>query len=174
MTKRRGIPTMTGIRGAAAVWVMLFHAHLDAGRFFGLPFLEKITLLGNGWHGVDLFFILSGFILMYAHERDFFEIRKSALIRFARLRFTRVYPLNAVVTSLIGVLVLLSPGFVAWYRSAYGALYFSTGGFLRTLFLATRWFLPPVGEWNMPVWSLSLEVLGYIMFPFLAFRALRI
>jgi peptidoglycan/LPS O-acetylase OafA/YrhL len=179
MTKPRGIPSMTGIRGVAAVWVMLFHA-AGAGKILGLPFLERIPDIWYGCLGVDLFFMLSGFILMYAHGRDFYVLRKDSLIRFARLRFTRVYPLNAVVLLLIAALVAFQPGYVAWARSpeggfAYGgSSAFTAGAFIRTLFLATRWFLPGTGEWNQPVWSLSLEVLGYILFPFMAFCALRI
>ncbi|MGD0632424.1 MAG: acyltransferase [Terracidiphilus sp.] len=165
---------MTGIRGIAAVWVMLLHAQQHSGSVFNLPFLGKIPFLGNGWRGVDLFFMLSGFVLMYAHGRDFIQIRKDPLIRFARLRFTRVYPLNAVVALLIGVLVLLQPGFVAWARTTHQPSDYSTGSFVRTMLLATRWFLPGSGDWNGPVWSLSLEVLGYMLFPFLAFFALRV
>jgi peptidoglycan/LPS O-acetylase OafA/YrhL len=173
MTGVRGIPSMTGIRGCAALWVMLFHAHQNADRFYNWPLLQRNWFLGNGWQGVDLFFMLSGFILMYAHGLDFCKISKGPLIRFARLRFTRVYPLNAVVLFLVAILVALQPGFVAWLRSANNPSDCSLGAFVRTLFLATRWFLPGQGDWNGPVWSLSLEVLAYVMFPFLAFCALR-
>jgi peptidoglycan/LPS O-acetylase OafA/YrhL len=174
MIKPRGIPSMTGIRGIAALWVLLFHAQQDADKIFNLRFLQRIPGVQFGWHGVDLFFMLSGFILMHAHARDFFQFRRDSLIRFARLRFTRVYPLNAVVLLLIAAFVPFQPGFVAWSRSIFGPSTFSAGAFVRTLFLATRWFLPGSGDWNQPVWSLSLEVLGYLAFPFLAFSALRI
>jgi peptidoglycan/LPS O-acetylase OafA/YrhL len=180
MIKPRGIPSMTGIRGVAALWVMLFHAQQGAGKIFDLPLLEKVPDVRYGCLGVDLFFMLSGFVLMYAHEHDFYGFRKDVLIRFARLRFTRVYPLNAVVLFLIAIFVAFQPGYVAWARSANGGFAFggtsafSAGAFVRTLFLATRWFLPGTGEWNQPVWSLSLEVLGYVMFPILAFGALRV
>jgi peptidoglycan/LPS O-acetylase OafA/YrhL len=180
MTKPRGIRSMTGIRGVAALWVMLFHAAQDAGKIFSLPLLERVPEMWYGCLGVDLFFMLSGFILMYAHGRDFHVLRKDRLIRFARLRFTRVYPLNAVVLLLIAAFVAFQPGYIAWARSpAGGSVYggssaFTAGAFVRTLFLATRWFLPWTGEWNQPVWSLSLEVIGYALFPLLAFCALRI
>lgn len=164
---------MTGIRGVAAVWLMLYHAQQFSGQIFSLPLLEKVPILDKGWHGVDLFFMLSGFILMYAHEKDFLVIRKASLIRFARLRFARVYPLNAVVLLLIAAFIPFQPGFVAWSRASEPSD-FSPGAFVRTLFLATRWFLPGRGDWNQPVWSLSLEVLGYLMFPLLAFCALRV
>ena len=179
MAKPRGIPSMTGIRGVAAVWVLLFHA-AGAGRIFGAPFLERIPDIWYGCLGVDLFFMLSGFILMYAHGRDFYTLRKDSLIRFARLRFTRVYPLNAAVLLLIAIAVAFEPAYVAWARSPEGSFAFggssafSAGAFVRTLCLATRWFLPGSGEWNQPVWSLSLEVLGYVLFPLFAFCALRI
>jgi peptidoglycan/LPS O-acetylase OafA/YrhL len=164
---------MTGIRGIAALWVMLYHAQQGAGTTFNLPLLAKVPDLRSGWHGVDLFFMLSGFILMYAHARDFIVIQKENTLRFARLRFARVYPLNAVVLSLIAILVAFQPGFVAWARTSEPSDY-SWQAFARTLFLANRWFLPGRGDWNQPVWSLSLEVLGYLMFPLLAFCALRI
>jgi peptidoglycan/LPS O-acetylase OafA/YrhL len=165
---------MTGIRGIAAVWVMLFHAQQNAGKIFGMRLLERIPDIMYGCHGVDLFFMLSGFILMYAHERDFSVLRKGSISRFARLRFMRVYPLNAVVLILIAAFVAFQPRYVAWARSTSNAADFSGGAFVRTLFLATRWFLPGSGDWNQPAWSLSLEVLGYLLFPVLAFGALRV
>lgn len=165
---------MTGIRGIAALWVMIFHAQQYICKPLGWPFLVNIRFVTNGWRGVDLFFMLSGFVLMYAHGREFHEIRKGPMTRFARLRFTRVYPLNAVVTLLIGVLVILQPGFVAWARSRVEPSFFSPGAFVRTMFLANRWFLPGGSAWNGPTWSLSLEILGYLLFPWLAFCAVRI
>jgi peptidoglycan/LPS O-acetylase OafA/YrhL len=165
---------MTGIRGIAALWVMIFHAQQYVCKPLGMPYLVNIRLITNGWRGVDLFFMLSGFVLMYAHGTEFRQIRKQPLIRFARLRFTRVYPLNAVVTLLIGIPVLLVPAFVAWARSRLSPTSFSLESFVRTMFLATRWFIPGSGGWNGPTWSLSLEVLGYVMFPWLAFCAIRI
>ena len=86
----------------------------------------------------------------------------------------RIYPLNAVVLVLIVIFVAFQPSYVAWARSTSNPDDFSGGAFIRTLFLATRWFLPGSGDWNQPVWSLSLEVLGYMLFPLLAFCALHI
>jgi peptidoglycan/LPS O-acetylase OafA/YrhL len=165
---------MTGIRGIAAVWVMMLHAQIRAVSVFDMPILDRIKFLGSGWRGVDLFFMLSGFILMYAHGREFQHIRKGSLIRFARLRFTRVYPVNAVVALLIGIVVLAQPGFVAWAQATHNPGDYTPVAFFQTMFLANRWFLPGDGDWNGPVWSLSLEVLGYMAFPFLAFCALRV
>jgi peptidoglycan/LPS O-acetylase OafA/YrhL len=175
MSKLRGIPSMTGIRGVAALWVLLFHCGQNAGAYFGLPVLERTPFFTNGWHGVDLFFLLSGFILMYAHERDFAVLRWASIVRFARLRFTRIYPLNTVVLLGITVLVLLLPDYVSWVRSfVFGPLTYTRGAFISTLFLSTRWFLPDMGDFNQPVWSLSLEILGYAAFPILAYCLQRV
>ena len=174
MSKVRGIPSLTGIRGMAALWVMLYHAQQNSCVIFNLPLLHKIPEIRSGWRGVDLFFMLSGFILMYAHGADFHVIRKKSLFRFTWQRFLRVYPLNTVVLLLIAVLVAFQPGFIAWQRLTFEASDFTLVAFLRTLFLATRWFLPGSGDWNQPVWFLSLEILAYIIFPWLAFCALRI
>lgn len=166
---------MTGIRGVAALWVLFFHAGQSAGTLFGLPVLEQTQFFINGWRGVDLFFMLSGFVLMYAHERDFVALRWASIQRFARLRFTRIYPLNTVVLLGITVAVLLLPDYVHWVRSSgFGLLTYSPGAFVSTLFLSTRWFLPKMGDFNQPVWSLSLEILGYAAFPFLAYYLQRV
>jgi peptidoglycan/LPS O-acetylase OafA/YrhL len=166
---------MTGIRGVAALWVLLFHCGQNAGTLFGLPVLERIPFFVNGWHGVDLFFMLSGFILMYSHERDFAVLRWASIQRFACLRFTRIYPLNTVVLLGITVPVLLLPDYVSWIRSSgFGPLTYSPGAFVSTLFLSTRWFLPDMGDFNQPVWSLSLEILGYAALPVLAHYLQRV
>jgi peptidoglycan/LPS O-acetylase OafA/YrhL len=166
---------MTGIRGVAAVWVLFFHGQQYVGTLFRLPGLERNPIVAEGWRAVDLFFMLSGFILMYAHERDFAVLRWADIVRFARLRFTRVYPLNTAVLLGIAIPVLLMPGYVSWMRStSFGPLTYSPGAFVSNLLLSLRWFLPDTGEFNPPAWSLSLEILGYAAFPFLAYCLRRV
>ena len=162
------LPALTGIRGIAALWVVAFHverAIVKSGFSMHLPF-------DAGWTGVDLFFILSGFMLMHAHAHQFRAFSKHNIGQFAISRFLRVYPLSAVVLILILILVLLAPDFATHYaRARSGNL--SLQSFGLTLLLATRW-LPHSGEWNEPVWSLSAEIVGYAAFPLLAFAAGRV
>jgi peptidoglycan/LPS O-acetylase OafA/YrhL len=174
MSKVRQLPSLTGIRGVAALWIMLYHAQQNSCVIFHQPSLGRIPVIRSGWRGVDLFFLLSGFILMYTHGADFQVLRKKNLFRFIWQRLLRIYPLNTIILLLIAILVALQPGFVAWQRLTFAASDFTPVAFLRTLFLATRWFLPGSGDWNQPVWFLSLQILGYIVFPWLAFCALRI
>jgi len=76
------LPSLTGVRGIAALWVVLFHLQQFAGEF-GLEAVKGLPGLRSGWAGVDLFFVLSGFILMLVHERDFPRLSWTPVVRFA-------------------------------------------------------------------------------------------
>ena len=166
----RDIPSLTGLRGVAALWVLGFHVCKIAGEG-GAAWASHGGVLTFGWTGVDLFFVLSGFILMWVHGAEFKQPTGAALGRFAAGRVLRVYPLSLVVLSLIAVLAAVDPGFVAWSRTQDPAN-FSAGALIRTALLATRWTNAP-GDWNEPTWSLSAEIVGYLAFPLLAFVLMR-
>lgn len=170
---RMTVPSLTGVRGAAALWVLLFHLQSFANGY-GVPWLKSVPLLADGWVGVDLFFVLSGFILMFVHEADFEQLRGRVVLRFASLRFFRIYPLATAVLILIALLVFADPGFAPWYQATHDPADLTGMAFLRTLLLATRWYPPFVGDWNQPVWSLSVEIIGYCALPFLAFGVTRV
>ena len=165
----RDIPSLTGLRGVAAIWVMLFHVSQMAPAI-GAPWVSRIPLLPAGWVGVDLFFVLSGFILMWVHGADFARPSLEAVSRFAAARIVRVYPLSLVVLALIVLLARSDPAFVAWYKTQ-NPDNFSAVALARTALLATRWG-PAGGDWNQPVWSLSAELVGYAAFPLLAWLIL--
>ena len=167
------LPSLTGVRGIAALWVVVFHLQQFAGDY-GLDPIEGLPGLRTGWAGVDLFFVLSGFVLMLVHERDFERPSRASLLRFAWLRFFRIYHLATVVLVLIALLVLADGQFSAWFANASIPRNLTASSFVRTLFLANRWWAPPDGDWNQPEWSLSVEILGYLAFPAIAMVATRI
>ncbi len=175
----RSIPSLTGIRGVAAIYVMLTHAQIVMATYLRSPSINDNLFMYNGFRGVDLFFVLSGFILMHVHENDFGILRARPVADFYILRFFRVYPLNAAVLLLLLPVVLALPGFVDWTRFAGGIPIrwhdhdFSAPGFLQTLLLAQTWSIVKPGQWNGPAWSLSAEVAGYAVFPLLAWLAWR-
>ncbi|MGH3388477.1 MAG: acyltransferase family protein [Actinomadura sp.] len=72
--------TLDGIRGVAALCIVVLHAH----RFFG-------DLLPSAQMAVDLFFVLSGFVLAHAYEPRFRD--GMTPLRFMCQRFARLYPL---------------------------------------------------------------------------------
>ncbi|MFL6548848.1 MAG: acyltransferase family protein [Povalibacter sp.] len=173
-----GLPThnaaLTGIRGVAAFWVYWHHL-VPAAEYLGLPLGGKLLLpaIDQGFHGVDLFFVLSGFILMHVHAGDFRTLAREPLKRFFTLRLFRIYPLHIVVMLLILGSVALFPGFVD-NEELYFPKAFSDGGFWNTLLLVQNWGGFNDEIWNPPAWTLSAEVLGYIFFPMLTFAAVRI
>lgn len=166
------VPALTGIRGVAALWVVLFHMQVQA-RGLGLP-IADLPILRDGWAGVDLFFVLSGFILTLVHAEAFQTLNPTVVGHFAKLRFLRVYPLAIVTLLLIAALVVLAPEFAAFYAGWSDPPNLTAVAFVRTLTLSTRWFQPFDGDWNQPTWSLSVELLGYLAFPGLAMIALRL
>ncbi len=75
------LPTVHALRAFAAMAVVIFHVTIKA-TFFN-------NFLFSGGHGVDLFFIISGFVMVYAHDG---EHGLRAAWRFIRRRIIRIYP----------------------------------------------------------------------------------
>ncbi len=174
------LPTLTGVRGIAALAVFLCHAQPIVLRVLGLGPNQGLAIIDSGFRGVDLFFILSGFILFHVHAHDFAVLDADRVKRFYMLRFFRVYPLNTLVLLLLVPLPLLAPSFVDWHRSAhlsqgaYHARDFSWAAFVQSLLLAQTWTGLKLGTWNEPAWTLSAEVFGYACFPALALLVNRL
>jgi peptidoglycan/LPS O-acetylase OafA/YrhL len=166
------LPGLTGVRGVAALWVLGYHLQLMA-PYFALPAFHELPILRAGYAGVDLFIVLSGFILMLTHEPDFERLSWERTRRFFALRLLRIYPMATVVLLLILLLVAAGGGFASQWLAAIPADDRLTS-FARTLFLANRWWYPVAPDWNQPEWSLSVELVGYAVFPLLALASTRI
>lgn len=163
LTPRPGrlfIAPLTGIRALAAFWVFTRHFRteiLDA--FPGAHLLAP--LMNVGYLGVDLFFILSGFILTVTHLETMnqrFDWRKS--LGFLWLRLGRVWPLTAFVLMLFGsyfVVMLWTTGNTI-YADAL-----DVPRLVEHLLLVHAWY-PHVLDWNGLDWSISAEWLAYLTF----------
>lgn len=159
--KRPRLPALTSLRFFAAFHVVMFHLHalqIVEGR--GL--YRQIASVG--YVGVSLFFVLSGFILVYTYAG-----RAWTNGEFWRARFARVYP------AYLFSLVLTAPGFFyvciklkdldipffAWFKA-----HLAVSAALPPLLLQAWWPMTALA-WNAPAWSLSVEAFFYAAFPFL-------
>jgi peptidoglycan/LPS O-acetylase OafA/YrhL len=149
---RDEIRSLTGLRGLAALWVLTAH-------FFGAYGVTSF-ITGRASYGVILFFVLSGFILGYVHDRDFSRsFRLVAMLEFLGLRLAKIYPLHATITVLWALVVSLHiwPTVARDNGVALGL----------NLLLLHAWGFLPEYTWNMPSWSISIEWLCYLIFPLL-------
>lgn len=169
------IKALTGLRIFAAVWVVLFHFRpLLYGAFPELTAFFA-PLLDRGAQGVDLFFILSGFVLTWTYV-DKMGPRWSTreTLRFLWLRLSRVWPVYLVTMHLAGAWIIFTLFVGRFPAENYAAL--NATSYLRQLFLVQLWFEPFFDgtSWDGPAWSISAEWLAYLIFGFLALVVFRI
>jgi peptidoglycan/LPS O-acetylase OafA/YrhL len=161
-TVRPNVLSLTGVRFFAAAAVVVFHFRDYVTAVF--PALQRWEpVAAAGGSGVDLFFILSGFIISYNYADRFRVWSVRAYREFLILRLARMYPVHLVTLLLLGGGVLLA-------RTVLGEqqlLSQSDGGnFLGHLLLIIAWrpdshYL----SWNYPAWSISAEWFAYLLFP---------
>jgi len=141
---------------------MVVLLHYSPGWFDLLPSLRFMApVAGSGGLGIDLFFILSGFILSYvyydAHSR--FGIPEYG--RFLWRRIARLYPVHLAT---LGALVVLV--FAANLRGIPMTGDYPWAGLPFQLTMTHYWPFCPGGCWNYPSWSVSAEWFAYLfIFP---------
>jgi peptidoglycan/LPS O-acetylase OafA/YrhL len=156
---KRGIgyvPALDGLRGAAIIAVMLFHA--GAGRF---P--------RGGFLGVDVFFVLSGFLITAILLE---EHRSRGSIDLARFYLRRVLRLAPALVAMLVLVVSLS--FVA--LDGASARSNVVDAFI-TLLYSANWarvfHVHPPNLFFAHTWSLSIEEQFYVLWPPIAAASLR-
>ncbi|MDR3468322.1 MAG: acyltransferase [Xanthobacteraceae bacterium] len=162
------IVAIDALRGVAALVVVLWHwphfFQLQATPDAALPLYALLwPFYRYGAWGVDLFFCISGFVF-YTQYADAVAGRMLSSLAFARLRFSRLYPLHLV--TLLAVAALQS---VFTHQTGHAFVYsdLSWRSFALQLALASNWWTRPY-SFNGPVWSVSVEILLYASFFVLA------
>jgi peptidoglycan/LPS O-acetylase OafA/YrhL len=150
------IKSLTGLRFIAAFWLLLY--------FFwdrlGVGPREQFGLIEKGGMGVDLFFILSGFILAHVYGPQV-EAKTFHLRSFIWARLARVYPLH--LACLLAMILL-------WFGANLMGAELEANAFVVSqipahIALVQAWGTVASDGWNFPSWSISAEWFAYLTFP---------
>ncbi|MBS0321856.1 MAG: acyltransferase [Proteobacteria bacterium] len=172
-TDTHHVAALTGVRAFAALWVLLFHSWLNAGSpplavALGAHVLDLRPLVEYGWLGLDVFFILSGFLLarQAVARVDALPSRTGTWCErhtgerywpYLRRRILRVYPAYyACVTALV---VLALAGL---YRSVPGVV-----DMALHLVMSHNLIERYIVSLNGVFWTLPFEWHFYLLFPFM-------
>ncbi len=144
------IKNIQALRGLAALMVVGYHLGKVEGKYGGEPsILPGFTAVGLA--GVDLFFVISGFVMVLITSRAFGDYK--AFKKFLYNRLTRIYPLYWLFSALVLVVYWLHP---SWVNSSQGG---------RVDILASFLLLP---QKQLPLlmvgWTLVHEVYFYVVF----------
>jgi peptidoglycan/LPS O-acetylase OafA/YrhL len=163
---RPTINSITGLRGLAAMWVAMFHGFGMLPIDPGLP-PALSNMVQCGWIAVDLFFVLSGYVMCYVHLGDFNKVTWCSTRHFWKLRLARIYPAHLVMTlAWLPVLLLAAVFFPATLTPSVRAQ-FSGTALITALTLTNGWGLPHSQGWNGVSWSVGSEWFAYLTFPVL-------
>lgn len=152
---------LDSLRGVAAITVALYH-------LFGTGFISGSTYVRNGDALVDLFFVLSGFVIAGAYGSKLVD--GFSFLRFMALRIGRLWPLHITM-----LLVFVAYQALVWashdvplYQNGVLLDHGRPGELLATVFLVQAYWVQDFGTWggrmwNGPSWSISVELLLYAL-----------
>jgi peptidoglycan/LPS O-acetylase OafA/YrhL len=155
---------LTGIRAFAASWVVVHHLQLNPALHVPLGPLD--ALASHGWLGVDVFFVLSGFILTMTYEQRLRSFTFGDYRQFLERRLAKIYPLHFATFCLALMLVLAA-------HAAHYQLHNLQENTLKSaicnLLLLHAFGLTRHSGWNVYSWSVSAEWFAYsvLFFPML-------
>lgn len=155
---RRDFVTLDGLRGTAAIAVLVLHAATAQ--------TPELPVFGSAYLAVDLFFLLSGFVIGHAYDAKLSD--GMGFRKFFRIRVIRLYPLY-----LLGLAVAIAtPALMAvttgdWWLAKPTAQALPWAVFIlpRPVSDPSHWFII-----NPPAWSLFYEMLGNILYALLITR----
>lgn len=164
------IRQLTGLRGIAALWVVLLHypMYLNIGK--GLPFGPFTTFMFHGYLGVDIFFVLSGYVLCYKYGESFSHNPKELYATYIISRIARIYP--AYLFTLLVVVIFYLLNMLDLFVTRFGNYSYST--LFLSVFMMQSWGIVDKWCWNMPSWTVSTEWLLYLVFPFFCYSLYKV
>lgn len=147
---------LDSLRGICACLVAMFHLQTTS-------FLTLNPLIRNAWQFVDLFFVLSGFVISACYGD---RLRTGyPLMKYTILIFGRIYPLHFFVLMLFVWVELIKPylGFEGIISEKRFVSPKSLPELFESLALVNIFGLSDTLTWNWPSWSISAEFWTYLL-----------
>lgn len=152
---------LEGLRGIAAVGVVLYHSWYHWQ-------INEVPLIEHGNLFVDLFFVISGFVISHIYIARLRE--QQDLVQFAVLRTARLYPLHLFTLLLLAAYTLGSAWAQAAWRLPFPRLHATllannnAGQFVENLLMLQALLSANTPSFNSPSWSISAEYFTYFIF----------
>ncbi|WP_183561922.1 acyltransferase family protein [Mucilaginibacter sp. SP1R1] len=159
---RQHFEILDGLRGIAAVAVVIFHF-----MEFAVPDYSN-NFIAHSYLAVDFFFCLSGFVIAYAYDS---KVEKLGAFQFIKLRLIRLHPL-VIIGSVLGLLCFIFDPF-SNLHTAYSA------GNVFLMFLSSCFLIPyPIVHeryfnlfhLNPPTWSLFWEYIANLFYVLILYK----
>ncbi|MBV9996924.1 MAG: acyltransferase [Caulobacteraceae bacterium] len=154
---------LTSLRYLAALWVVAYHYWPQ------LSSAPAPRLVAKGYLGVELFFVLSGFILSHVYLESFGRGR-FGYGAFLWARLARIYPAHLATLAGLGLMAAIA----ARTGMPVGDQVLIWPSLPAELTLTQAWGLAPQGGWNHPSWSISAEWFAYLAFPGFAWASWKL
>ena len=151
-------PEIDGLRTISVFAVIIYHANFV---LFGH------TLFQGGFIGVDIFFVISGYLITTLILKEIYKTNQFSFKYFYERRVRRILPVLlfvTIVTSIISYFILFHAALKDFGRSILGTIFFSS----NIYFWGTGGKYGVDSEFIRPLlhtWSLSVEEQFYIFFP---------
>ncbi len=155
-------PEVDGLRTLAVFSVIFFHSKI---------IISDVELFKGGFFGVDVFFVISGYLIASLILKEIKNTNKFSFSNFYLRRARRILP------ALLLVIMVFLP--LAWFYLLPNALVNYSKSILSAIFFGSNFFFyfseQEYGAWSslfepfMHTWSLAVEEQFYIIFPLLVF-----
>jgi peptidoglycan/LPS O-acetylase OafA/YrhL len=141
----------------------------DRSVFPNLDITPHRYFVSKGYLAVDMFFVLSGFVMAHVYRRAFSEGATEHYRSFLMARIARLYPLHIFILLLFVATAAVSQFMAGLATGSFESIPLtgprSLGAIIANIFMLQGLSAGQL-SWNYPTWSISVEFMAYLAFPF--------